>query len=501
MARFNTIASVPTVENLAGGNVFPISPRREFVFLVLTSLMQDTFYEKADVRMARLRELIPLVGRRFAAQTAMYARHELGLRSVSHVIAALLPSVTENSLSYGGSDFFRQVVRRPDDMTEIMAAFEMFNKSSAGDKLKLPWALRRGFAAAFNKFDEYQLAKYRGEGKAWTLLDVMRLVHAKPTEANADALAKLAAGELRSTSTWEARLSAGEDKALVWRELVEGGQLGMMALLRNLRNMAEQCEESTWLAALEQLSNAERVRASLIMPFRFLTASKVIEFSRMAAARKAGALEALSAALEHSLANVPELGGRTLVAVDISGSMSQPLAAMSRATAVDVASLFGAVMAKNMRAELMAFASNAGFVRFSSADSLPTIAECIKTGSGAGIKGWGTCAPAILEKLLRGKHAFDRVVIISDMQTWQHSDFGNGDFQPLWHRYRRRIAPTARLFTIDICGYGHSLVPEHNVAAVAGWSDRIFTFMSMLDKEPKSIERTIEAAFPLADGN
>ena len=67
----------------------------------------------------------------------------------------------------------------------------------------MPNSLKRGIRDAFDKFDGYQLAKYRGEGRTVKLVDVVNLVHPKPTDRNRDALEQLIKGSLRSTETWE----------------------------------------------------------------------------------------------------------------------------------------------------------------------------------------------------------------------------------------------------------------------------------------------------------
>ena len=92
-------------------------------------------------------------------------------------------------------------------MMEIMAYFHENGGKS------LPNAMKKGFAAAFDKFDAYQLAKYRGENKSVKLVDLVNLVHPFPNEKNADALKALVAGELKSTGTWEAKLTQAGQKA------------------------------------------------------------------------------------------------------------------------------------------------------------------------------------------------------------------------------------------------------------------------------------------------
>ncbi len=77
-------------------------------------------------------------------------------------------------------------------------------------------------AQAFTKFDEFSLSRYSGEGKAYSLKDVLFLCHAKPINEDQAALWKrLINGTMATPDTWETRLSAGGDKKTIW-EMAEG---------------------------------------------------------------------------------------------------------------------------------------------------------------------------------------------------------------------------------------------------------------------------------------
>ena len=177
MAKFNMMSSTQEkVTNLAGGKAFAESPELEFASLLLTSFVQDQFYRKESDALERVSELLDKgVPLEFAAKSAVYARDQFNMRSISHVVAAELASRVKESRWM--RPFVRNVIVRVDDMLEILAYFE----SSHGRK-PVPNALKRGIRDAFDKFDGYQLAKYRGEGKGVKLIDVVNLVHPEPTE-------------------------------------------------------------------------------------------------------------------------------------------------------------------------------------------------------------------------------------------------------------------------------------------------------------------------------
>lgn len=133
-------------------------------------------------------ELLAKNDAEFAAKAAIYARTKFGMRSITHLLAGELAKYATGK--EWAKSFYEQIVYRPDDMTEIMAYY--FNTQ----KLKLPNAMKKGFAAAFDKFDGYQLAKYRNANKDLKLVDVVNLIHPKPTDRNREALTLLVKNEL-----------------------------------------------------------------------------------------------------------------------------------------------------------------------------------------------------------------------------------------------------------------------------------------------------------------
>ena len=154
MSKFNEKSQSSTlVENKAGGLSHKQSPELELVSILLTSFVSDGFYEKSNDTLIRLKELIPKCNPKFVAQAAVYARTKYGMRSISHVAAS------ELAIQVGGCDwaksFYNAIIYRPDDMTEIFS----YHKANNG---KVTNAMKGGFAQAFDKFDGYQLAKYRG---------------------------------------------------------------------------------------------------------------------------------------------------------------------------------------------------------------------------------------------------------------------------------------------------------------------------------------------------
>ncbi|MEL7160870.1 MAG: TROVE domain-containing protein, partial [Bacteroidota bacterium] len=449
--------------------------------LLLTNFLTDQYYRTAGESLRELKELVTSVAPGFAARAAVYARQEFGMRSSSHAVAALLaPRLSGNAEAKA---FYAAVIRRPDDMLEITAAVRALHQTG------LTNAMKKGFAAAFDRFDGYQLAKYRGEGKDVKLVDLVNLVHPVPTQRNAAALQALVNGTLRNVDTWEAKLSrAGTEatdqadkaarKATAWADLIRENKLGYFALLRNLRNLLEQAPELTNLICA-QLTDGERLRKSKVLPFRLLTAYKMIAATH-ANARKV--LSALETAADLACANLPELEN-TLVVVDNSGSMGSMVAGSQHVKCNETGALFGYALARRSNADLMEFGNSARLIRYgrrkSALDFAVHFGQQNKVGHGTNFRAIFAAA----------KRAYDRIVIFSDLQAWV------GYYNPseALAQYRRRTGADPFVYTVDLRGYGTLQFPERKVATLAGFSEKLFDTMRQCEEDPRALLKRIEA--------
>lgn len=482
MALFNLkLKNRRRTVNRAGGEAFEQTPEMALASMLITSFAQDQFYRSANQTFADLKQLLEKVAPEFAAKAAVYARTEMGMRSITHVLAAELAA--HASGQPWAKAFYKHIVKRPDDMLEIMAYFYAHGNKS------LPNAMKKGFAAAFDKFDGYQLAKYRGESKSVKLVDLVNLVHPTPTDKNAKALRSLMLGELKSTQTWEAKLTqAGqkaaskadkaERKSKAWADLIRSNRLGYFALLRNLRNIAEQAPH-LMDEVCRQLTDRSRIKRSLVLPFRFLTALDAINESDVKAKRKI--TDALNVALELSLDNVPRFKGRTLVVLDDSGSMTGGRKQMDRSP-IQIGSLFAAMLYKLNDADLMRFSDHASFVSPFHRDAAMTIANGLVKNARAA----GTNFHSIFEN---AKLAYDRIIILSDMQGWK------GYYAPTkaFAEYKRRTGANPYIYSFDLQGYGSLQFPENRVFCLAGMSEKVFDIMKLLERDRRGLVSKIKA--------
>ena len=480
MSKFNTTLpkQKTLTENLAGGQAYAQSNELALVSLLLTSFVNEQFYKNAQTTLADLKKLSEKIkDKEFVAKSAIYARDKFGMRSVTHALAAELTSQLNGA--EWGKDFYNKVVVRVDDMTEILSYYLAYKTEK--NNPKFPNSLKKGFAKAFDKFDGYQLAKYKGENKEVKLVDIVNLVHPVPTQRNLEALQLLVKGELKNTQTWESKLSAvgqqaeseedlAELKSNAWSELIETKKIGYFALLRNLRNIITQSPQSV-KAACEMLVDERLIKNSRVLPFRFATAYD--EINKIGSSKEVrDVLMAINQALEVSIQNVPKFDGETLLVMDVSGSMS--------GRASEIASLFGAVLAKANNCDVMTFATNADYKSYNPMDSVMSIRSSFRYSGG------GTNFKSIFQK---ANKKYDRIIILSDMQGWMGYTTPSSEFKS----YKSKFGANPFVYSWDLAGYGTLQFPENNVFALAGFSDKVFDIMKMMELDKKALYNEINA--------
>lgn len=438
-ARANVHASVATTPQRARtyeGHLGYTRDAKSELFLLAASNMvgEQTFYENTADRDDRFKQLVwacATTDPEWVAGFVPYLRDAMQMRSastvaVAHYIAAGAPH---------GRRLVDASLRRADEPAELLA----FYAQEYGRNFPQP--LKRGVADAVRRlYTERNALKYDGQSKAWRMGDVIDITHPKPvgewqsnlfrwlldtrhnraevalptgcdTVAARAALESLPVGERRAAlepealalagMTWEG-LSGwlqGPMDAEAWSAVIPS--MGYMALLRNLRNFEQAgVGDEVLQSVAATLSDAENVRNSRQFPLRFLSAFKNITTERFA--------WPLEQALDVSVGNIPELPGRTLVLVDVSGSMRDVLSARSSVTRAEAASLFGVALAKRCeRADLIAYDTNAWSVT-AEQSALRVANEVSRLGGG------GTNTFQTLGMTYAGH---DRVVILTDEQA------------------------------------------------------------------------------------
>ena len=313
--QINAQATVAPVYTHGGAPAFRhMNKKQELRRSVLSCLLwEDTFYERGESIADRITGLASKVHMDDVSALAVEARNDFHLRHVPLLLIVAMCKQGGNLVS----ETIQKVIQRPDEMCELLSIYWKDGRKPISKQLKL------GLAKAFTKFTAYQLAKYNRDNQI-KLRDVLFLVHPKPMSAlQAETWEDLVNKRLASPETWEVALSGGADKKESFERLIKDGKLGYLALLRNLRNMMDAgCDKDLVSSAI-----LERKGASKVMPFRYV-----------AAARACPQLEkVIDQSLLACIHNMPKLSGKTIVLVDVSGSMDKRLSDKSDMTRIDAA--------------------------------------------------------------------------------------------------------------------------------------------------------------------
>ena len=348
MAKYNEkkMAKQPTETNFMGEKAFKMEDKEELISTVMTTFLQNEYYEKEATKVARIQELLKKVDPLFAAKLAIYARNDGNLRSVTHLVAAEIAKYVSGS--EWGKRFYNKIVVRPDDMSEIVSAYAHLNGMSQKEIKKIPNAIKGGFKTALERLDPYQLDKYKMKGKSVSMIDLIRLFHPKATQKNAEAFKRLIngesldglytakifekqmtkAGQVTKNATEEEKAEAKHEAIVEVLDNVKG--MPIMNLIRNLRNIILYAPDKVQ-DACAQLRIEGKILKSRLLPFRFATAYSEIEKMPYDEPRSATAiafesdkpkyaltktqfndvkhsvLDALEDALQYSVKNIPEL--------------------------------------------------------------------------------------------------------------------------------------------------------------------------------------------------
>jgi len=513
MSRFNTKTSSTRTTNHEGEVAYKLSPELELYATVCTASLQNKFYEKADDTLNRVKALIKKVSPDFVAKLAVYAREQMYLRSIPLVLVVELNKHLSDRKII--EPLTERVIQRADEITEILAYYQAANPQNIrevnGQKKKLgklSKSLSRGIAKAFNKFDEYSLAKYNRKGDV-NLRDALFLTHAKPKDKEQEALfKKLVEDKLETPYTWEVELSSakekGKTKTQVWEELIASNKLGYMALLRNLRNIlqAEVSKESI-IKVAERLSDKDAVKKSKQLPFRFLSAYKELNNSGRSryhydndsepinSPYVSMILDALEDAIAVSAENVPGFGYDTsvLIASDVSGSMQTPVSPKSKVLMYDIGLTLSMVLQSKCKAVQTGIFGDSFKIKHMPKTSI--LANVQKLYEIEGEVGYSTNGYKVIEHLNNTNQSVDKIMIFTDCQMWNSDSWrsDNSSFKSEWSKYKK-ANPNAKLYLFDLQGYGNTplSVQEQDVHLIAGWSEKVFSVLSALEEGKDAID-------------
>ncbi|WP_307461532.1 TROVE domain-containing protein [Chryseobacterium sp. SORGH_AS_0447] len=497
--KFNFLRkSDNVVTNYEGAKAYTMTPAEELYSAVVTTGLSNTTYEKGNERLARIQSLIRKNDPEFVAKLAVYARKNMYLRSIPLVLT------TELAKKASGTDLVSRtvdgVIQRADEITELLAYYQMANERTDLKKLnKLSKQIQKGLVKSFNKFDEYQFAKYNRKAEV-TLKDALFLVHPKAKDESQQAIFnKIVNDSLETPYTWEVELSVlgqtkfadeAERKAAFknkWEELVFSNKLGYMATLRNLRNILEANVSSQAMEKVcRYLSDEKAVRNSKQLPFRFLAAYR--ELKTIDSPYLSSVLAALEDAVTVSAKNIKGFGFDTslVIAADVSGSMQQPVSPKSKVLLYDIGLLMSMMLQSQCKNVISGmFGDTWKRVPMPKNGILRNVDAFYKR---EGEVGYSTNGYLVIEDLLNRREKVNKVMLFTDTQLW-NSNVTRNSFEDSWNQYKR-FNPETKLYIFDLAGYGKQPldVRKNDVYLIAGWSDKIFDVLNALEDRKSAVE-------------
>lgn len=472
MAKFNKTETIKT-QNKSGHSAYSMIAKSKLVTQVLTSFFNENkFYGDNSAEMQETIKEVISTNPGFIANLAVFARREFNMRSVSHVLIAYL------SHEVNGKPHARKAINAVcvlgDDATEIMACYlDLFGKP-------IPNALKKGIADAMQRFDEYTLAKYKGNGKSVKMRDLLCLCRPTPkNEEQSDLWKRLLNDELETPYTWETELSANGNNASTWENLIESGKVGYMALLRNLRNILNANPKNV-NKVLDTIQNPEMVKRSKQLPFRYLSAYKELE--NIGGSR---VFDALENAVEASIENMPKLDGTTVIAVDTSGSMGSAISAKSKVRCYEIAMMLGLIANKICENSIF-YTFNTYIEKHPVSSRNGVLYTTIHSASYSG----GTRMQLPFATMIQEKINADRIIIISDNEC--NGGYWSEPVQSLADEYRKLTGNDIWVHAIDLQGYGTQQFHGKKTNIIAGWSEKVFSFIKLAEQGDGNLERTIE---------
>lgn len=516
------------------GAVGHVRDAKSELFLLAVSNLdgKDTFYERAADRDDRFRTLVrglAVADPEWTANLLKWLRSTANMRTASvvgacefvHARLEFLRAVysrctVSTSIPYTHVSLNRKVVdwvlQRPDEPGELIAYW------TTAYGRRLPKPVKRGVADAVRRlYTERALLKYDTNSKGYRFGDVLELVHAAPdpgkrwqgdlfkhaidrrhnrdeavparlsTLIDRERLMATPVDQRRSVlanhpdllqsagMTWESVagwLQGPMDKA-AWEAVIPS--MGLMALVRNLRNFDQAGVSDAVAASIAALMSDPRLVAqSRMLPFRFWSAYKNVASLRWG--------HALETALNLSLANVPTLGRRTLILVDRSPSMF-PGYGFSTPNDSDVslaeqAAVFGAALAlKAEKPTLVEFGRSSRVLPVSRGGSILRLVEQFEQIDGTDI-------PSAVKQHFDGH---DRVIIVTDEQTrpgWLPSNrsrgWGGMPETPIDDLVPKHVP----VYMWNMAGYKPGAMPSgsHNRHTLGGLSDAAFGLIPLLER-------------------
>lgn len=467
--------------NAAGAPAYARSPEDALAQLAATGTLGSTFYVDAKGQLDSLLDTAAKCAPAWVMRCAIYARRWGRIKDAPAVLLAHL--LTRDT------GLFRFAFPLVVDNEKMLRNFVQCVRSGAVGRKSLGTAARKVCAEWLNARDGEQLFR-ASVGKEPALADVIRLAHPKPPDAAREVLyayllgrpvaalgvlpevvqrfeaAKLGAGEppydLDFRMLTSLKLTQRQWTEIALRMSWQTLRMNLNTLQRH--NVFDDVGATTAICA--RLCNPELIARARAFPIQVYAAAKFADGSLPLAVR-----QALAKAADLTTQNVPVLPGRTMIGVDVSGSMRTSYTgkreAASKLSCLEAAAVFSAALAwRNSAGAVLAPFTEELLPFRSTSTSLLGIANDL-----ARLPGGGTDCSVVIEAAAAQKA--DTCILVSDNMSWARPPA----VMSAW-RHLKAVNPAARLVCIDLVPtLSSSIADEPDVLHVGGFSDDVFAVL------------------------
>ena len=267
------------------------------------------------------------------------------------------------------------------------------------------------------------------------IIEGFLLAQAGPSEQASEAKTRRAAGHHYATIvreyglSWEMLPDAALSEPEVWDALLDVGipQTALMRQLPRLTNLGMLPQiggRTTEVAA--QLQDPARLKRGRVHPMNALIAMRTYQQGRSLQGKSSWTpttkiVDALDAAFYNAYGAVEPAGKRTLVALDVSGSMTAPVAGLPLSCREASAALALVIMATEPDVAVIGYTSSGAWGRSDGVTPLnisprQRLTDAVKVVSGLRFGGTDCALP--FEWAKANKHEFDTVVSLTDNETY-----------------------------------------------------------------------------------
>lgn len=385
-----------------------------------------------------------------------------------------------------------EVMSRADDVISQLTYYLYIHKS----KNKIPTILKKCWAERLEKMSDYELYKYRNHGIG--LIDTVRISHANSEKINE--LMKTGTVAIpESKATWETLKASGKS----WIEILSQIKMNHMALLRNLRGIFTEIDDSK-LAEKLMTELVNGVEYGKQFPFRYMNAYNIVKGTK--GINNQGILmDGLENCLDVSCNNLPKLKGKSAFLSDNSGSawgtFNSEYGSVTVAEIGNLSSVIGATNSEE--GTVFAFGDRLNKYPISKRNGILTQATSISTNARKEV-GMSTENGIwiFLRDAIDKKEHWDNIFIYSDMQAGHGGLYGTSagsdeyvkrgfatrghyvDVAKLVAEYRKTVNPKVNVFCIQTAGYKNVLLPEYGYRTniMYGWTGKELLFADAMIK-------------------